>query len=102
MSARVRIKRLIDYVNEGGILDGHNDIPGDIRRDLILESQAGRKSKKMDVLTTGLPYPSTIINVLPGKDGSACMDTSSLPRPLADEPLIIAGPRESAVREYYK
>jgi hypothetical protein len=56
----------------------------------------------MDVLTTGLPYPSTIINVLPGKDGSACMVTSSLPRPLADEPLIIAGPRESAVREYYK
>jgi hypothetical protein len=40
------LEPLIDYVDEGDILDGHDDIPGDIRQDLILESQTGRKSKK--------------------------------------------------------
>jgi hypothetical protein len=75
------LERLIDYVDEGGILDGHGDSPGDIRRDLILESQAGRKSKKVDVSTTGVPYPPTIVNVLPAQNGSAPVITSSLPRP---------------------
>lgn len=94
------LERLIDYVDDGGILDGHDDVPRDIRRDLALESQAGRKLKKGDVSTTGLPYPPTITNVLPGLNGSASTVTSSPPRPLSDDPLIIAGPRESAVREY--
>ena len=45
------LERLIDYVDEGGILDGHDDVPSDIRRDLVLESQTGRKSKKADTST---------------------------------------------------
>ncbi|OQD95750.1 hypothetical protein PENSOL_c019G02971 [Penicillium solitum] len=70
------LERLIDYVDEGGILDGYGDVP------------------------TGLPYPPTIVNVLPAQNGNAPVITSSLPRPLSEERLIIAGPRESAVREY--
>lgn len=73
-----------------------------IRRDLILESQAGRKSKKLMCQQRDYPYPPTIINVLPSQNGSASTVTSSLPIPLSDEPLIIAGPRGSAVREYCK
>jgi hypothetical protein len=46
------LERLIDYVDYGGILDGHDDVPRDIHRGLALESQAGRKSKKGDVSTT--------------------------------------------------
>ena len=96
------LERLIDYVDEGGILDGHDDVPGDIHRDLILESQAGRKSKKVDVSTTGVPCPSTIVNFLPAQNGNAPVITSSLPRPLSEERLMISGPRETAVREYCK
>ncbi|KAJ5808848.1 hypothetical protein N7474_010117, partial [Penicillium riverlandense] len=83
-------------------LEGHDDVPGDIRRDLILESQTGRKSTKADASTTGLPSPSTIINVLLAQNGSASTVTSSLSRPPSDERLVIFGPREVAVREYCK
>lgn len=96
------LERLIDYVDEGGILDGHDDVPNDIRRDLVLESQAGRKLKKTDASTPEPPYHSTIVNVLSGKDGSTSTVTSSPPRTLAEESLIIAGPRESAVKKYCK
>jgi hypothetical protein len=37
------LERLIDYVDDGGILDNHDDVPGGIRRDLTLESQVRRK-----------------------------------------------------------
>jgi hypothetical protein len=40
------LERLIDYVGGGGSLDSHEGIPSDIHRDLVLESQIGRKSKK--------------------------------------------------------
>ena len=96
------LERLIDYVDEGGILDGHDDVPSDVRRDLTLESQTGRKSRKVDVSTTALPYPPAIINVLPAQNGSASTVNSSLPRPSSNEPLVIPGYRESAVREYCK
>jgi hypothetical protein len=94
------LERLIDFVDGGGSLEGHDDVPSDIRRDLILESQTGRKSKKADTSTTGPPYPSTIINILPAQGGTASTVTSSLSRPSSDEPLVIPGPREVAVREY--
>ncbi|KAJ5117746.1 hypothetical protein N7448_011378 [Penicillium atrosanguineum] len=96
------LERLIDYVDEGGILDGHGDVPSDIRRDLTLESQAGRRPKKVDVSTAGLMYPPTIVNVLPAQNGSTPVITSSLPKPSSEGRLIIAGPRETAVREYCK
>ncbi|KAJ5367880.1 hypothetical protein N7541_001821 [Penicillium brevicompactum] len=43
------LERLIDYVDGGGSLDSHDDVPSDICRDLVLESQTGRKSKKTDI-----------------------------------------------------
>lgn len=39
---------------------------------------------------------------MPAENGNAFIITWSLSRPLPDEPLIIAGPRESAVREHCK
>jgi hypothetical protein len=96
------LERLIAYVDDGGILDCHDDVPGDIRRDLSLESQIGRKTKKADLSTTALQYPPTIINVLPAQTGNTLTITSSLPTPLSDEHVVIPGPREAAVREYCK
>jgi hypothetical protein len=48
------LERLIDHVDSGGSLDGHDGVLGDIRRDLALEIQTGRESKKADALTSGL------------------------------------------------
>jgi hypothetical protein len=63
------LERLIEQVDGGGSLDCHDDSPSDICRDLVLESQIGRKSKKTDTISTGPPYPLTIINVLPAQTG---------------------------------
>jgi hypothetical protein len=52
--------------------------------------------------SAGPPYPSTIINVLTPQTGSASTMTSTLPRHIPDEPLVIPGPREAAVRNYCK
>jgi len=52
--------------------------------------------------TGPLPYPPTIINVLLAQTGNTSTVTSSLPRHLPDEPLVILGPREAVVREYCK
>lgn len=40
------LERLINHVDEGGSLNDHDDVPSDIRRDLILESQTGKKPPK--------------------------------------------------------
>lgn len=96
------LERLIDYVDESGILDGYDDVPGDICWDLVLESQAERKSKKTGASTPELLYYRTIINILSGKDGSASAVILFPPWTLAGEPLIIAAPRELAVKKYCK
>lgn len=36
------LERLIDYVDSGGSLEGHDDVPKDICRDLVLEKSDGR------------------------------------------------------------
>ena len=46
--------------------------------------------------------PLTIIIVLPAQTGTASTVTSSLPRNILDEPLVIPGPREAAVTDYCK
>jgi hypothetical protein len=74
----------------------HDDVPSGIQRDMVLESQIGRKSKRSDMASTGPSYPPTIINVLPAQTGSA------LPRHIPDELLVIPGPRQAAVRDYCK
>jgi hypothetical protein len=96
------LERLIEHVDNGGSLDCHDDVPSDIRRDLVLESQIGRKSKYTDTTSTGQPYPPTIINVLPAQTAGASTVTSFLSKHTPDEPLVIPGPREAAVREYCK
>ena len=96
------LERLIDHVDGGGSLDCHDDVPSDIRRDLVLESQIGRKSKNTDTTSTGPLYPPTIINVLPAQTASASTLTSFLPKHISNEPLVIPGSREAAVRDYCK
>ena len=73
-----------------------------IRRDVVLESQAGRKSKKADnVPSAGVPYPINI-NVISAETARSSTVTSSSLRRSPDECLVITGPHEAAVREYCK
>lgn len=96
------LERLIDYVNNGGNLEGHDDVPDDIRRDLVLESQAGRKSQKPNnTPTTGVPYPVSI-NVLLAQTAHASTAAASPWLSSPNENPVIPGPREAAVREYCK
>jgi hypothetical protein len=96
------LERLIDYVGGGGSLDSHEGVPSDIHRDLVLESQIGRKSKKTEMLTTGPPYPPSIINVLLAQNRVTAAVTSSLRRLLSNDHVVIPRSREAAVREYCK
>ena len=94
------LERLIDYVDNGGSLEGHDDVPKDIRRDLVLESQTGRNSKKADnTPTAGGPYPPISINVLPAQTARAPMVAASPPRSSSpyDHP-VLPRPREAAVK----
>lgn len=98
------LERLIDYVDNGGSLEGHDDVPKDIRRDLVLESQTGRNSKKADnTPTAGGRYPLISINVLPAQTARASMVAGSPPRSSSpnDHP-VLPRPRGAAVKEYCK
>lgn len=96
------LERLIDYVDKDSILDSYNNILGNICWNLVLESQAERKSKKTGASTPELLYYRTIINILSGKDSSASAVILFPPWTLAGKPLIIAGPRKLAVKKYCK
>lgn len=95
------IDRRVDYVEMGGKLESHGDVPRDIRRDLILESQTGRKSKKDNSLASGSPYHPVSINVLPAQASTASMISPSPPRSSSPR-VIIQGDRVAAVKDYCK
>ncbi|KAL4951760.1 hypothetical protein BDW69DRAFT_201237 [Aspergillus filifer] len=95
------IDRLVDYVKKGGKLESHANVPRDIRRDLILESQTGRKSKKNNSLASGSPYHPVSINVLPAQTSRASMISPSPPSSLSPR-VIIQGEQVAAVRNYCK
>jgi hypothetical protein len=60
------LKALIDFVEQGNILQSHDDVPEDIREQLLAEEQQQleRQSKLSDYSTPSLP-PINITNVLP-------------------------------------
>jgi hypothetical protein len=97
-----RLGRLLDHVDDGGNLDSHDDVPDGIRRDLVLEIQAGKKSRKADgTPATGVPYTPISINVLPAQTTRASVVAASPARPSSpDQYPVILVPREAAVRKY--
>lgn len=95
------IDRLVDYVEKGGKLASHSDVPRDIRRDLILESQTGRKSKKDNLLASGSSYHPVSINVLPAQESRASIISSSPPRSSSPR-VVIQGDQVAAVKNYCK
>ena len=93
------LTRLVDYVEDGGKLDCHNDVPDDIQQDLVSQSQGRTNSKKAQ--NTDIPHPINI-NVLPSRMG-ASDSTVMAPPPNASTTinrLALRGP--NAVRKYCK
>ncbi|KAL5042235.1 hypothetical protein BDW71DRAFT_217086 [Aspergillus fruticulosus] len=80
------IDRLVDYVEKGGKLESHADVPRDIRRDLILDAS---------------PYHPVSINVLPAQTSMASMISPSPPSSLSPR-VIIQGDQVAAVKDYCK
>ncbi|KAF3389969.1 hypothetical protein DPV78_011722 [Talaromyces pinophilus] len=96
------IKRLTDYVDNNGKLEGHDDVPRDIHHDLIQESQTKRKSKKATSPVNRSRYPVNI-NILPAQTQQVLTAAPSSTRPPPTiESLSIPGPQEQAIRDYYK
>jgi hypothetical protein len=100
------LRKLIHFVEQGGRLERHDDVPEDIRDQLYAEEQQDveRRRKRRATSPAGCP-PIHITNVLPHQ-GPAASPPESTPAPaeagLSVSParLEIAGPRDVAVRTY--
>lgn len=94
----LQLKGLIRYVEQGGQLRTHDDVPEDIRQQLYAEEQqqVERQQKTTKASVPSLP-PITITNVLPGTPHSIATQpvvTPSTPR------LVIPGFLDTALEEY--
>jgi len=94
-----RMKSLIKYVEQGGILETHDDVPSEVREQLYAEEQQEaehqRKRKARSHSLADYP-PIQITNVLPSQypEASTARSVSSSRR------LNIPGFREDAVQRY--
>ncbi|KAJ5240563.1 uncharacterized protein N7469_002154 [Penicillium citrinum] len=100
------LKRLVAYVEKGGELDGHKDVPEIVREELYMEEQqrlekTSRKGGHM--IGSGIPYPPININVHPSQSATAGLDIPAIQTDTARmilSSLDIPGPRDEAVKEY--
>lgn len=100
------LKRLVTYVEKGGTLDGHKDVPDIVREELYMEEQQRmeKNSRKGGYcMGNGMAYPPININVHPSQASATGSDISAA-QVAADtkglSPLDIPGPRDDAVKEY--
>lgn len=99
------LMKLIAYVDAGGKLDSHNDVPEDIRQALYVEAQQKLErgsNKTNNQIALGPPCPININLLAP--QGTHEPDISiSPPRPVSSNKRIkISGPRDDAVKAYCK
>lgn len=62
------LRRLVTYVEKGGVLDSHKDVPEAVREELYMEEQQKTEKDKRKgdpYLSRGGPYAPININVLP-------------------------------------
>ncbi|KAJ5256672.1 hypothetical protein N7478_012776 [Penicillium angulare] len=106
---RDQLENLVKYVQSGGVLQSHEDVPGMIREQ-IYRAERQRlerpRSHNRTASETSCP-PITITNVLPPQTPQATALYTSLPpenstmSPLADLPVLhISGLLDVAVKEY--
>lgn len=92
------LTRLCDYVEDGGELGSHDDVPEDIQKDLIAQSQGRTATKKGQGVD--MPFQPININVLPPQPGARESTGVATPpqHPTTINCLVLPGP--GAVREY--
>jgi hypothetical protein len=100
------LKGLIDYVQQGNILQSHDDVPEHIREQLVAEEQQRHKRQPNAPVSAPTPYPPiNITNVLPSSHqqsiaGSVDSSTYSLAEHASLHPLDIPGTLDKAVQLY--
>ncbi|KAH8901578.1 hypothetical protein GQ53DRAFT_800935 [Thozetella sp. PMI_491] len=102
-------KTLVEYIEQGGRLQSHDDMPEFFRQQLFAEEQRySEEQQRKRVSTTSYP-PINITNVMPTPTPSpeALVMPSAAPTPAMQPvscvvpfPLEIPGPRDVAVKEY--
>jgi hypothetical protein len=97
------LKSLIRFVEQGGILETHCDVPEEIRQQLYAEEQHSLDAKRQKASTSvaNLP-PIHITNTMPTSSCQNCQQRlSSVPEmPPPHSLLSIPGFRDKAVEEY--
>lgn len=105
------LKRLIAYVEKGGILQSHDDVPDIFREELYmeerqrLESQRSKSNKMVAAQGSCPPININFIGAQPSFQPQAASPAAApgiLPQPSGQitDRLNITGPRDLAVREY--
>ncbi|KUM64736.1 hypothetical protein ACN42_g2346 [Penicillium freii] len=99
------LRALVNFVEQGGVLTSHDDVPDSIREKLyIQEQQRIERHKRSHQTTAGYP-PINITNVLPAQSLSASVPDTPIPASamspakITAECLDIPGLRDLAVAE---
>ncbi|KAL2005532.1 hypothetical protein VTN00DRAFT_2743 [Thermoascus crustaceus] len=99
------MRALVRYVEQGGIIETHDDIPDTVRKQLYAEERQRleKQHKAPNYLTTGSMLPPININVLPTQSSQSLVSSSSAEAipPVTGQPhyIEIPGPLEDAVEE---
>ncbi|KAK1990396.1 hypothetical protein LX36DRAFT_686042 [Colletotrichum falcatum] len=99
------LTKMVAYVEDGGRLESHSDVPSGIRELLYAEDQQRLDRQGRSKTHANYP-PINITNVLPGSDvplpGHGPRPTPASTSPHTPTQLKISGPRDSALRSYYE
>lgn len=105
------LKILVKFVQGGGILETHDDVPEDVRQQLYAEEEQRleKHEKGLNNSTTGINPPIiNNIHVLPAQSSqtspiSTMANTNAVPsRTSQADPIDISGSFEAAIEEYTK
>ncbi|KAK5805949.1 hypothetical protein VI817_000207 [Penicillium citrinum] len=99
------LKALVNYVEEGGVLNSHDDVPESVCEKLYIQEQQRLERQKGTQSTSGYP-PIKITNVLPAQASPLSLPTTPTPMPTPcpekapSDFLEIPGLRVIAVTRY--
>ncbi|GFF98316.1 conserved hypothetical protein [Aspergillus udagawae] len=99
------LKALVKYVEQGGIIETHDDIPDNVREQLYAEERQrlSKQNKSTNGLTGSMP-PQININVLPAQSSqpsiSSTWGAEANPSTVQSEIVDIPGLLDQAVEEY--
>lgn len=100
------LRTLVKYVEQGGILEIHDDIPDNVREQLYAEERQRlfKQNKSASSLAPGSTLPQININVLPSQPSQPVASSSwapeGAPNLVQDNLKEVPGFLESAVEEY--